>query len=262
VQPGGLGPVNTREVHTQIRAMNMTDFGGSVAAVRGGTNAVGRPISAGEVESYSGAAGLPINDFPAKSFFDVFVRVDIPGGGGTFPGATNLYNDLPLLVQNTNVTTFPPQVVYIHGNSTAVPCAFTAAVPAIGANAGDIFGILLLAGHGINYKQDTSSQQQFQQAVAQMTEAPVASQYANWAPGLKVPLQIAGIHLINGIPQIGGYCTANASLKLQSTTSLIGGPVWQDEVTTTGTTNSTFIVAPTSPSTASVKFYRMVDMTR
>ena len=42
---------------------------------------------------------------------------------------------------------------------------------------------------------------------------------------------------------------------------LIGGPVWVDEVTTTGTTNSTFTVAP-ARSTASVKFYRMVDNTR
>ena len=98
VQPGGLEPAGTREVHTEIRSLNLVDFGGSVATVRAGTNAVGRPISAGEVESLSGAGGSPSLDFPAQSFFDVFVQVDIPTTG-TFPGATNLYNDLPLLVQ-------------------------------------------------------------------------------------------------------------------------------------------------------------------
>jgi hypothetical protein len=537
-QPGGLGPVGTREVHTELRAMNMKDFGSTIAAVRGGTNAVGRPISAGEVESHSGATGLPANDFPATSFFDVFAQVDVPGGGGTFPGATNLYNDLPLLVLNTNITSFPPQVIYIHGmstavpikfsnnnpplwssgqifgllqlaghdvtrsnsaaeqanlintlntqipapvepqysnqvgapvtiastnmifpvkgdditqslgtfelvinpafqsafasplypgynatskrlispllfdpstkigrsaplnegtspdtngvlvgtantlvkdssfalvptlfdsqtgtfevhtevrtlnlssgtgffvragtaatgspgsygsvnalsgpnndaywdfpaksffdvfvqvsfpangtipaftvtnkiplvvqnnnltqfppsviyvhgNTTAVPVMFTAPVPTLNnAQAGDVLGILTLAGHGINFAQTNSAQvQQFQQAVQTMTEMPVDPQYSQWAPGLNVPLQIAGFQVLSSTIQIAGYCTANTSLKLQSTTSLIGGPIWVDEVTTTGTTNSTFFVS-TTKGNSNVKFYRMVDVTR
>jgi hypothetical protein len=229
--------------------------------VRAGTNAPGSPGSYGEVQSLSGASGDPFWDFPAKSFFDVFAAVDLPPGGA-IPAAFTVTNTQPLLIQNQNLTTFPPTVIYVHGNSSAVPCAFTADVPAINAHAGDIFGILLLAGHGINYRSDTASQQQFLQAVAQLTEAPVAPQYATWAVGLNVPLQISSVHLSNGIPQISGFCTASTTLKLQSTTSLIGGPVWQDEVTTTGTTNSTFIVAPATKSTASVKFYRMVDNTR
>jgi hypothetical protein len=189
------------------------------------------------------------------------VQVDLPAGGA-IPAAFTVSNTQPLLIQNNNLTTFPPNVIYVHGNSTAVPVAFTADVPAIGAHAGDIFGIILLAGPGINFKNDQGSQQEFQDAVGQMTEAPVAPQYAGWAIGLNVPLQISSLSLDTpGIVKISGYGTVSNSLTLQSTTSLIGGPVWQDEVTTTGTTNSTFIVTPTK-STASVKFYRMVDNTR
>lgn len=252
---------NTMEVHTEVRSLNMTGGG---AAVRAGTAGTGLPGSYGEVESLSGASADPFWDFPARSFFDIFVDVDLPAGGA-IPSAFTVTNTQPLVVQNNNLTTFPPNVVYVHGNSTAVPVAFTAAVPAIGAHAGDIFGILLLAGHGINFKEGTASQQQFQAAVAQMTEMPVAPQYATWATGLNVPLQIGKIIMqAGGIPQISGYCTPSTTLTLQSTTDLgaIGGPVWVDEVTTTGTTNSTFIVAPTSRPTASVKFYRMVDNTR
>ena len=95
-----------------------------------------------------------------------------------------------------------------------------------------------------------------------MTEMPVTPQYSTWAPGLNVPLQIGGFQLLGNTIQIAGYCTANASLKLQSTTSLIGGPIWQDEVTTTGTTNSTFSVVTTKLPNTNVKFYRMVDVTR
>ena len=144
VQPAGLEPAGTREVHTMIYSLNMTDGNGS--AVRAGTNATVLPpgdISAGEVESLSGPTGLPANDFPARSFFDVFVDVDIPAGG-TFPGATNLFNTLPLLVQNTNLASFPPTVVYMHGMSTAVPVKFGS-----GPFAGQIFGLLTLAGHGV-----------------------------------------------------------------------------------------------------------------
>ena len=163
VQPGGLEPVGTREVHTMIYSMNMTD--GSGAAVRAGTNATVQPVSSvspGEVESWSGALGLPANDFPAQSFFDVFVDVDIPAGGG-FPGATNLYNTMPLMVQNTNLTSFPPQVVYIHGMSTAVPIKFSS-----GTFSNQIFGILTLAGHGVFGTNSSTGQGQSQ---AQATTA-------------------------------------------------------------------------------------------
>jgi hypothetical protein len=248
-------PSNTFEVKTEMRSLNLTGGGGY--ALRAGIAAPGAPGSYGEVESLSGASGDPYWDFPAKGFSDMFVQMDFPANSPV--PAFTVTNGTPLIVQNNNLTKFPPKVVYVHGNTTAVPVYFTNTTAYW--HAGDVFGIILLAGHGVNYSNVVADVTSFTQAFAQMTAEPVASQYSAWAPGLNVPLQIAGIHLINGIPQIGGYCTANASLKLQSTTSLIGGPVWQDEVTTTGTTNSTFIVAPPT-STASVKFYRMVDMTR
>jgi hypothetical protein len=247
------------EVHTEVRSLNLTD--GSGTHVRAGIAATNVPGSYGEVESLSGASADPFWDFPARSFFDIWVDVDLPAGGGISTAFT-LTNTQPLLVQNNNLTTFPPTVIYVHGNSTAVPVAFTTSNSPFW-NAGDIFGILLLSGHGINFKEGTASQQQFQAAVTNLTEMPVAPQYATWAPGLNVPLQLGKItYQAGGTVQITGFCTPNASLKLQSTTSLIGGPVWVDEVTTTGTTNSTFIVSPATKSTTSVKFYRMVDNTR
>ena len=185
VQPGGLEPAGTREVHTMIYSMNMTDGNGS--AVRAGTNATVLPpgsICAGEVESWSGATGLAVNDFPAQSFFDVFVDVDIPAGG-SFPGATNMFNTMPLVVQNTNLTSFPPQVVYIHGMSTAVPIRIGS-----GPFAGQIFGLLTLAGHGVFGTNDSSGTGQSQaQATTALQNtmnatppAPVEPQYSTWSP--------------------------------------------------------------------------------
>ena len=167
--------------------------------MRAGTNATTQPISVGEVESYSGAGGLPANDFPAQSFFDVFVDVDLPAGG-TFPGATNMYNSLPLMVQNTNVTSFPPQVVYIHGMSTAVPVYFSNNNPPRWTN-GQIFGLLTLAGHGVygtnnSTGQATSTAQattQLQTALASATPAPVEPQYSN---SVGAPVTLAGTNMI------------------------------------------------------------------
>lgn len=182
VQPAGFqGPTYTREVHTEVRSLNMTDGAGS--AVRAGTAAPGVPVSPGEVQSLSGPSGNPALDLPASSFFDIFVEVDLPAGG-PFAGAT-LYNDVPLLVENTNVTTFPPQVVYIHGNSSAVPIRFKTTGPGPWT-AGDIFGILVLAGHGIDMTNNAASEAVLDAALAAAGEAPVDPEYSTWAPGLTV----------------------------------------------------------------------------
>ena len=95
-------------------------------------------------------------DFPAQSFFDIFVQVNLPSLPGNdssvyFPmtGAI-LYNDAnnPLIIVNTNLTSLPPTVVYIHGQTTAVPLRFKYNnLPYWGAN--DILGYLSLAGHGV-----------------------------------------------------------------------------------------------------------------
>jgi len=141
------GPDGTREVHTFIESIHLT---GSGFEVKAGGQAPLRPLSAGEVESLSGNSGDPTLDFPANSFFDVFVEVDVPALGG-FP-KVQLVNVDPLLVQNESITSFPPKVLYIHGNSSAVPLYFYTDIPAIGIHRGDLFGQLTLAGHGVGFR--------------------------------------------------------------------------------------------------------------
>ena len=58
-----------------------------------------------------------------------------------------LYNDSPLIITNTNLLRLPPTVVYIHGETAAVPVKFKVNNAPFW-NAGDIFGYLVLAGHG------------------------------------------------------------------------------------------------------------------
>jgi len=167
---GFQGPPGTREVHTEVYDLNMTYMGGAVA-VRAGIRAPARPISPGEVESHS-ASGIPANDFPAESFFDVFVEVDLPPYAN-FPGGT-LYNPTALLVVNdtlTNPPGFPPRVVYIHGNTTAVPVWFLNADPGGAWQADDVFGYLVLAGHGISF--DTTDVAEFDSIMAQQEEMPI-----------------------------------------------------------------------------------------
>lgn len=145
VPPGFQGPAGVREVHTELRTLNLTGGG---AAVRAGTAAPARPISPGEVETYS-TSGLPADDFPGESFFDVFVEVDLPAMASfPAPGAT-LYNPTALLVHNVKLEKFPPSVVYIHENTSAVPVLFKSANTGYW-QAGDLFGYLVLAGHGAN----------------------------------------------------------------------------------------------------------------
>ncbi|MCH7811478.1 MAG: hypothetical protein IH958_02510 [Chloroflexi bacterium] len=151
VPPGIEGPAGSREIHTEIVTLNLTGFG---AAVRAGSAAPAQPISPGEVESLD-PTGNPVNDFPSESFFNVFVEIDLPAAAG-FPGGT-LYNTSPLLVISNKVERLPPQVVYIHGNTSAVPILFRS------TNAGfwladDLFGHLVLAGHGSNFDSGDGTQ--------------------------------------------------------------------------------------------------------
>ena len=142
------GPDGTREVHTFIESIHLA---GNGFEVRAGNQAPRRPISAGEVESLSGNSGDPTRDFPASSFFDVFVQVEVPALGG-FP-RIELVNVDPLLVESESISSFPPTVLYIHGNSSAVPLYFNADIPAFGIHRGDLFGQLTLAGHGVGFTE-------------------------------------------------------------------------------------------------------------
>jgi hypothetical protein len=141
-------PAGQREVHTEVRKFDLTD--GSGIHVRAGTTS-DRPVSPGEVQSEATGAniGNPANDFPAQSFFDIFVDVDLPGLG-------TLINTTPLLVQNSSLAALPPKVVYIHGGSFAVPIVFRDSNPGFWS-AGDVFGDLVLAGHGFNFNPGNPS---------------------------------------------------------------------------------------------------------
>lgn len=176
------GP-GTAEVHTEVRSLHMT---GSGAAVRAGvwwnspTSASPPPldkISRGEVESQSGPTGAPNNNFPASSFFDVFVQVDVPACTsfpGAFPGGT-LYNTMPLVVKNNQVTSFPPKVVYLHDSTSIVPILFLVNGPIVNNvpiwQADDILGYFLLVGHGVGFGQGQDDSNQFNNFMGSQSNA-------------------------------------------------------------------------------------------
>jgi hypothetical protein len=156
---------NTREIHTEVRSLKMVNLGGGSPVVRAGVwydnpNMQNPPskVSPGEVESHSGPNGAPANDLPGSSFFDIFVQVDMPACGG-FPGAT-VYNTVPLIVKNPNLTALPPRVVYLHDTSSVVPILFLNANPGKW-NAGDILGYFVLAGHGIGFTNSQADVTEF-----------------------------------------------------------------------------------------------------
>jgi len=162
-------PSVIREVHTKITTLNMTHASG--VAVRAGTLAAAQPVSPGEVESLD-PAGIPANDFPAESFFDIFVEVDLPAAGAI--PAFMLYNSTPLMVFNPMLPMFPPTVVYIHGNSNAVPVLFRTPNPGTWA-VNDVFGWMVLAGHGVGFGSDPMSIQRFQQIMGMAPRMPLIS---------------------------------------------------------------------------------------
>jgi hypothetical protein len=182
----------TREVHTELRKLNMVGFAcnGSSGrpAVRAGT-AYTAPIriSPGEVESHAAPGGSP--DFPASSFFDMFVQVDLPACG-TLPAST-VQNNLPLIVKNNNLSAFPPRVIYIHDQSSSVPVVF---VPG-GPFAGQTLGYLVLAGHGASFTCSQSDQDEF--------NTFMASQPVGTCPGTTcAPPSGGGCSVANGTAKV------------------------------------------------------------
>jgi hypothetical protein len=180
--PFASTPAGYNEIFTQIKQMNLVGFvetngascsdprvpsihrdptgqgGGPQVTVKAGPGGMGigasLPMnrrSIGIVQQTTGAG-----DFPAQSFFDVFVEVNLPRVPYTmsdtdFPatGAV-LYNDAsnPLLIENLSITNLPPEATYVHGQSTAVPIRFRDNHPPYWV-AGDVLGYLTLAGHGV-----------------------------------------------------------------------------------------------------------------
>lgn len=156
--PAGWNPApGTNEVYTAVQSLNLTNLngGGPVTSVTAGQAAPGgTPISYGEVASQS---NLPTGSFPANSFFDVFVNVQV----GSTLGSLDLYNTAPLLVESTNLMAFPPTVLYTHDQSSGpAPELFINAPNSsdpFHAYNGDPFGTIIVSGHGAGYNNGQSS---------------------------------------------------------------------------------------------------------
>jgi hypothetical protein len=98
------GPATRREVHTEILSLVLQ---GAAATIRAGQPYFdsGNPaaqrffqVSIGEVASQDPNGNPP--DFPADSFFNVFVEVDL--------GFRQLYNRTPLVLKRLGIMGFPP----------------------------------------------------------------------------------------------------------------------------------------------------------
>jgi len=180
VQPPDHGPcasgTGTRKVDTEIRSLKMTSpFGQTdpnvVVAVRAGIHYNEDPFlptpyadimtSPGKVQSRSGPSNDPTRDFPATSFFNVYVKVDIPPnycGAGSPP--MTLYNQDPLKVVNKMLDKFPPRIVYLHDATSIVPILFLADGPFW--KRGEVLGYFLLAGHGVGFGSSQADVNEFQ----------------------------------------------------------------------------------------------------
>jgi hypothetical protein len=193
-------PAPTEEVLTEIKTFVLQTVSGSTGQIcsnsmvpmvppgyqmiKAGTFAGVSPRSLGIVQE-NVANGPPPPDFPARSFFDIFVEVNLPPLPGTessvaFPvtGAI-LYNALPLIVTNLNLSSFPPQVIYIHGgNTNAVPLYFKYNNPPYWS-AGQLFGTLVLAGHG-TFTNDCTQEAALAAAVLGTPTAPMPELPTEW----------------------------------------------------------------------------------
>ena len=223
-------------------------------------------MSAGQVEG-----GSVQDDFPANSFFNVYVVVDLPAGG-SLP-AIQLVNVDPLLVQQTNISFLPPHVVYQHENSTAVSVYFNNDCiihdPTTGADIpvarGTLFGQLTLAGHGISFSsvEVEAFQAEFENESATNTmplnTAPITNiTIVDFSPDYNAaPRSLSGGHFVSNGSFIFtiNYLTPNTTNYLQVSTDL-GSGSWQTIATIIPTTNSFTFVDPDAMNNPQ-RFYRL-----
>lgn len=270
LHPTWAPPVDgAREIHTFLKSMNMTDqltthLGFSVKA---GMLAPKRPVCAGQVEG--GGTG---NDFPANSFFNVYVQVTIPGGGGM--PTLELVNVDPLLVQQTNINYFPPHVIYQHENPAAVPVYFNTNTiihdPKSGQDIfvprGTLFGQLTLAGHGVNFSSvevepfqvEFEDESNDTNSVMPLTIAPITNlTIVDYSPDYNAaPRSITGGQFVAG----GSFMftilgvEAGTTNYLQACDSL--GTPWQTIATVVPATN-TFTFTDPGAINNPKRFYRL-----
>jgi hypothetical protein len=153
VLPSGFSQTAGNDtILTALQNLDLT--GGGISVTAGAAAPSGTPTSNGEVQANQNAS-----DFPAFSFFDVFVDISLPGGFGSF------HNSTPLIVESPSVTTLPPTVVYVHGGGLAP-------VSIIGDTnnasfAGDSLGTFMLAGHGVNFNTTPQDEAAFDKFFAE-----------------------------------------------------------------------------------------------
>lgn len=117
------GPNGTKEIHTQILSLNLTDIGEcgtkSANAIRAGNIIPDMPRSLGEVESLNSPNSM--TTYPVEGFFNLFVEVDVDWNKDGIVDMT-LFNNYPIITQNSYLDHFPSNVFYIHdSNNFAIP---------------------------------------------------------------------------------------------------------------------------------------------
>jgi hypothetical protein len=254
VHPAWPEPTNgAREVHTFLKSMHLTDsFTTQVGfSVKAGMQAPTRPVCAGQVEG-----GSPSSDFPANSFFNVYVVVDLPSGGLLPP--IQLVNVDPLLVQQTNIFSFPPRIVYQHENSTAVSMYFNKDViitnPATGAvmpaPRGTLFGQLTLAGHGVSFS--SSDIDTFQTEIE--TESETNTMPVNPAPTTSVVIQDFAPDYNAVLPTLSpGQFASNGSFIFTANNLLVNATNYL-QVRTNLTSDNWHTIATVVPATSTFTF--------
>ncbi|MEK8021790.1 MAG: hypothetical protein VSS75_033355 [Candidatus Parabeggiatoa sp.] len=123
--PYDEGPKGREEVHTQVVSFKLTPLNSSdrsANAVRAGDQAPCQARSLGEVESLNG------DGFPAESFFQMYVDVDVDMNNDgkvdmvlfNQPGIENtIFDGDPLIIESTGLKSFPPKVIYSHTGRTS-----------------------------------------------------------------------------------------------------------------------------------------------
>ncbi len=163
VRQWNQGPVGTDEVHTRMLSMNLTplrssrynpsNVWNSANRIRGGSAAPDQPSSIGEVESLDAPGGE--GGFPAESFFNMNVEVDMDLDFDGTVDFTLVTRGVPLLVTGTGLTNFPPKLVYVHNSTVAAIPIYDKADT---SNDPEAIAYLRMAGHGMSYGSAFSTQ--------------------------------------------------------------------------------------------------------
>jgi hypothetical protein len=196
----------------------------------------------------------------------------LPSGGLLPP--IQLVNVDPLLVQHTNIFSFPPKIIYQHENPNAVSiyfnnnCTITNPISGelIPVARGTLFGQLTLAGHGVGFGQaeveafQTEIETESETGTMPLVATPVTSvQIQDFSPdynaGPPAPALLGGhldsdgsfVFTINRL-------LANTTNYVQVSTNLASGN-WQTIATFIPTTNTVTFVDP-GATNSQQRFYR------